>query len=189
MVLLTEAQLEERIDARYQRRGDVLCHMERRPHYDVPSQNRDRDNWLAGRPDTTELKKWAQVLADDQRRGLVSRRARVLSAELTDDEAMSCDIALPVISPYEEVRVLHRGEHPVPDLVPDDYWVMRPATGGIYVIRNVYDDGGAFLGAEEVPASEHARYLRDWDLSWVIGEDYPTWWGRRTDLHRRPAAA
>jgi hypothetical protein len=186
--MLDEQALEEFVFARYSRRHDQLFRMERLPLYDVPSQNADRESWLAGQVDTTDLEQWAEVLADDRRRGLVSRRVRVLSSVLTDDEAMSCHVALPIIGRDQEVRILHRGEHPVPELVDHDYWVIETASGAVDVVRMIYSDGGVFLGAEVVPAAEHARYLRERDLAWSIGEPFAPWWIRHRELHRKTAA-
>ncbi len=186
--MLGEQALEEFIFTRYARRGDQLFRMERLPLYDVPSQNADREGWLAGRFDTTPLEQWGEVLADDHRRGLVSRRARVLSAVLTDDEAMSCHVALPIIGRDQEVRILRRGEHPAPELVDHDYWVIEPAGGPVEVVRMVYSDGGTFIGADVVPPAEHALYLRERDLAWSIGEPFAAWWDRHDELHRKSAA-
>ncbi len=186
--MLDEQALEDFLFSRYAKRGDQLFRMERLPHYDVPSQNADRESWLAGRFDTRALEQWAAVLADDRRRGLVSRRARVLSARLTDDEAMSCDVALPIIGRDQEVRILRDGEHPVPDLLDHDYWVVEPADGPVAVVKMVYSSGGAFLGGEVVPSAEHVLYLRERGLAWSIGDRFETWWARHPELHRRSAA-
>lgn len=186
--MLDEQALEEFVFARYARRRDQLFRMERLPLYDVPSQNADRENWLAGHLDTTDLEQWAEVLADDRRRGLVSRRVRVLSSVLTDDEAMSCHVALPIISRDQEVRILRRGEHPVPELLDHDYWVIETASGTVDVVRMIYSDGGVFLGANVVPPAEHAPYLRERDLAWSIGEPFAPWWSRHRELHRKMAA-
>lgn len=186
--MLDEQALEDFIFTRYSQSGDRLFRMERLPHYDVPSQNADRESWLAGRFNTNPLEEWAAVLADDRRRGLVSRRTRVLTPGLTDDEAMSCHVALPIIGRDQEVRILHRGEHLVPDLLDHDYWVIEPSDGPTEVVRMVYSDGGAFEGAEVVPGADHALYLREKALAWSIGEPFATWWARHRELHRKSAA-
>jgi hypothetical protein len=186
--MLDERALEDFVFSRYANPGDQLFRMERLPLYDVPGQTADRENWLAGHVNTTALEQWAEVLAADRRRGLVSRRVRVLSPVLTDDEAMSCHVALPIIGRDQEVRILHRGEHLVPGLLDHDYWVIETASGTVDVVRMIYSDGGAFLGAEIVPTHEHASYLRERDLAWSIGEPFTPWWNRHRELHRRTAA-
>lgn len=186
--MLDEQGLGEAIDAGYARRGDQLFRMERLPWYDTPGQNADREAWLAGHPDPSAIQAWAQVLADDARRGLISRRMRVVSAELTADEAMSCNLALPLTSRHEQVRVLHRGEHPVPELLDHDYWIIEPAGGARQVLAMRYNPGGMFLGAEVVPAARHEPYLAERRLAWAIGEPFPSWWARHRELHRGAAA-
>jgi hypothetical protein len=186
--MLDEQALEDFIFSRYSERDDQLFRMERLPHYDVPSQNADREKWLAGRFDATPLEQWANVLADDRRRGLVSRRVRVFSASLTDDESMSCHVALPIIGRDQEVRILHRGEHFVPELLDHDYWVVTPADGPVEVVRMIYSDVGAFLGAEIVPYSAHGPYLREQHLAWALAQPFFDWWGQHRELHRPLAA-
>lgn len=181
------------ITKRYRDRGDRLFRMERLAWYDVPSQNRDRAAYLEAlrrgtRPDTTALEALAVELADEARRGLVSERVRVLSPELTDDEAMSCDVALPIISRDQEIRILHRGEHPVPDVVDHDYWIVTTAAGEVHVLPLHYDAAGRFLGAEIItdPAAQQP-YLRERRLAWAIAEPFDTWWSRHGELHRQAA--
>lgn len=185
--MLDEQRLNDVIDAHYSRPGDQLFRMERLPWYDVASQNADRDAWLRGRVDTSAIEAWAGVLADDARRGLVSRRVRVLSAELTADEAMSCNVALPITSRHEYVRILRHGEHEAPQLLDHDYWVIEPAGGPVQILRMIYTDGGAFRGAVVVEPSEHEAYLRERALAWVAGEPFAAWWTRHGELHRMAA--
>jgi hypothetical protein len=187
-ILLTEDELGEFIDGHYHALGDHLFHKEGLPWYDVPSQNADRSAWRAGRFDPTQVLAWTSRLAADEARGLVSQRLRIVSAALTDDEMMSLDVALPIIARHEEIRVLHRGEHPVPDLVDHDYWIMRPASGGVFVVAMRYSDGGAFRGAEVIPAEQHGPYLREQKLGWAIAAPYSDWWAAHPELHRRAAA-
>ena len=186
--MLDEQALEDFVFSRYSSRGDMLFRMERLPHYDVPGQNEDRARWLAGQFDPTGLEQWAECLANDRRRGLISRRVRVLSPVLTDDEAMSCDVALPIIGRDQEIRVLRRGEHFVPELLDHDYWVIETASGMVDVVTMLYSVGGAFVGAEVVPPSAHAPYLRERDLAWSIAEPFAAWWDRHRELHRKMAA-
>jgi hypothetical protein len=186
-ILLTEDELGDVIDEHYRGRGDVLFHREGLPWYDVESQNTDREAWQAGRFDPTQVREWADRLADERKRGLVSQRLRILSSALTDDERMSLQAALPLIAKHEDVRMLHRGEHLVPDLIDHDYWIVRPADGPIVVIAMHYENGG-FLGAEIVPPARHALYLRDQELGWAIAAPYAEWWAANPALHGHMAA-
>lgn len=74
----------------------------------------------------------------------------MLSADLTDDERASCLLAYPTNGRYERILVLHEGEHDVPDIGTDDFWLIRPAGGGAHVAVMRYDESGAFLGARIV---------------------------------------
>jgi hypothetical protein len=190
MTVLDEQELGAFIGAHHNLRGDALFRMERLPLYDVPSQTKAREAWVrTGTFDTTGLERFAGELAEDEANGLTFERVRVLSADLTDDEAMSCNIALPILARHSSVRVLHRGEHPVPELRGHDYWITyTAATDETNVVAMHYSDGGAFVGAEVVPAELHGPYLRERALAWSIGEPFTQWWARHGELHRRLAA-
>lgn len=188
MTLLTEDQLGEVIDDNYREPGDQLFRKEGLAWYDVPSQNADREAWLDNRFDPAQVQAWAEILEADKRRGLVSQRLRIVSAQITDDEAMSLEGALPLIAGPQEVRILRRGEHPIPDIVDHDYFVIRRAAGVVIVIAMHYSSGGAFLGAEVVAADQHSPYLREMELAWAIAQPYADWWAAHPELHRRAAA-
>lgn len=188
--MLDENGLGAAIDRRYRTSGDELFRMERLPHYDVPSQNADREAFLSGdAPDWARKQKWHDTLADEVRRGLVSRRVRVFSADLTDDELMSCHFGYPYTGRYENIRVLHRGEHPVPDLLDHDYWIIEPADDDRQILRMHYTAGGAFVGAERIPSPAHAVYLDERDRAWAAAEPFATWWSRHTEMHREVATS
>ncbi|QYN41079.1 hypothetical protein K1T35_47920 (plasmid) [Pseudonocardia sp. DSM 110487] len=186
--LLDEQGLGDYIDAHYRDAGDHLFRMERLPLYDVPDQNADREAFLAGRaPDWARKQQWLDTLAEEARRGLVSRRVRIFSEQLTDDELMACHYGYPFTGRYEDVRVLHAGEHPPVQLLDHDYWVMQPAGGPVSVLRMHYD-AGRFVGASVVPPADHRLYLREQQLAWTIAEPFVQWWGRHPELHRTLAA-
>jgi hypothetical protein len=131
---------------------------------------------------------WSERLADERARGMVSRRLRILSADLTDDEQMSVFGALPVIGREEEVRILRRGEHAFPTgLIEHDYWIARPADGPVLVVRMRYTDGGAFEGAVVVAPQDHGPYLRDQELLWEAGMSFTEWTAAHGDLRGRAA--
>lgn len=186
--LMDEAALVAYIDERYRRRGDIQRRVERLPWYDVPGQNADRELWRAGRFDPAGIQAWAEVLRGERERGLVSERLRIVSADLTDDEAMSLDAALPIISRHEDVRVLREGEDLVPAMVGGDYFILAPGDGPVAVLAMHYTDGGAFLGAAVVPPADHGPYLRQWTLGWALATPYGRWWAEHPELHRRTAA-
>jgi hypothetical protein len=185
---LTAAELGDVIDDRHREFGDVLFHREGLPHYDVPSQNADREAWVDGRFDPEQATTWAARLADERSRGMVSQRLRILSADLTDDEQMSVFGALPIIGRAEEVRILRHGEHAFPTVPIDhDYWIARPADGPVLVVRMQYTDGGAFQGAVVVAPQGHGPYLRDQELLWEAGMPFAEWTAAHGDLRGRAA--
>lgn len=187
--MLGERDLGAFIDAHYRSAGDRLFRMERLPHYDVPSQNADREAFLRGvAPDWKRKQAWLDELAVNMQRDMVSRRVRVLSALLTDDELMSCHLGYPYTGRYEDVRVLHAGEHAVAQLLDHDYWIIEPADAGAQVVRMHYSDSGMFVGAEVVPAADHTIYLAERAAAWADAEPFDSWWSRRTELHRTVAS-
>lgn len=188
--LLDEGGLGAFIDAHYCRRGDVLFRMERLPHYAVAQQAAELQAWRAGgEPDMDAKQRWLDVLADEVHRGMLTRRLRILSADLTDDEQRACHWGYPHVGRFEEIRVLHRGEHSVPEELDHDYWIIRPAVGAIQVVRMHYTEPGTFVGARVLPEKEHSSYLREQALGWTVAEPFSTWWGRHVELHRRRSAA
>jgi hypothetical protein len=188
-ILLTEPEALKLFDSHYKGPGDVLFHREGQPWYNVPSQNADRETWKAGNYDPAPLQKWVDRVAAERERGMLTRRLRILSEKLTDDELMSMQAGMDLLAKAEEVRVLWRAEQPVPGVINDDFWVIHAANDGpIVVIINVYDETGAILGWWVVPPDEHERYLREEKPLWDAGVPYFEWWAAHPELHdRRPA--
>ena len=183
--MLDEQGLGSAIGWHYRTSGDQLFRMERLPHYDVPTQNAFRQAFVTGSvPDWAPKRAWLDRLSEHARQGLVSRRVRVFSADLTDDELMSCHFGYPYNSRHEDIRVLHHGEHPVPDLLDHDYWIVEPAGDDRQVLRMHYSDAGTFVGADPLPASEHDAYVHERDRAWGTAEPFAAWWNRHPELHR-----
>lgn len=179
------------IDQHYRRRGDRKDRVERLRWYNVPSQNADRDAFLTDTaPDWGRKQAFLDDLADERARGLISNRVRIFpGGALNDDELMSCHLGYPYVGRDQDIRVLHRGEHAIPDILDHDYWILRPLDGPIHVLRMFYADDGGFLGATDItdPVAQ-TPYLREWDLSWTIAEPFDPWWSRHGEWHRRVAA-
>lgn len=188
MTLLDEDQLGAWFGEHQTARGDVAMRVERLPIYRVPQQEDELRAWREGRPqDRANLDPWLDVLADEVDRGLLTLRARVFSEHLTDDELRACHWSYPDIGRYEDIRVLHRGEQPVPAVLDHDYWIIHTvADDSWHVARMHYDARGFFRGAEIV--EDVAPYLQEWRLMWALGEPFAPWWGRHRELHRRMAA-
>jgi hypothetical protein len=190
-MMLDRAQLGAYMNALYQQDGDRVFRMERLPWYDVPSQNADRRAFLAGvAPDWSRKQAWLDKLDADRAAGRVSERVRVFGHTLSDDELMSCHYGIPPLVRHGvRVRVLHRSEHPVADLLDHDYWIAEPAAGGVYVVRMHYSDGGALLGAESIEdRTVQAVYLHARESAWADAEEWDSWWDRHGELHRELAA-
>ena len=96
--------------------------------------------------------------------------------------------AMPIIAREEEVRVLRRAEHPIPQGIDHDYWIARPAGGAPLVIRSHYTDGGAFVGAEVIPPPRHDLHLRDAEVKWTAGVPYADWVAAHPELVPLPVA-
>lgn len=190
--MLDEQGLGDFIDAHYQHKGDRLFRMERLPIYLVASDGGDWERWQAGASEPTWSRKqpWLDVLERDQRAGMVSQRVRLFPTEqLTDYELFACHMGYAHNSRFEDIRVLHAGEHSIPaGSIEHDYWLIEPAAGAGQVVAMVYDVEGRFLGAEVLVAAEFARYQRDSDVALAAAEPFRSWWDRHNELHRRMAA-
>jgi hypothetical protein len=185
-VLLQERELGEFINAHYRVSGDRLFRMERLPRYDVPHQTAELQRWLAGEvePNWETKQPWLDTLADEQRRGLVSQRVRVFGAHLSADELRACHWGYALNGRYEDIRVLHEGEHDIPPgLLAVDYWII----GDTYAVPMHYDPRGRFIGAEIAAADRLAAFMQDRDRAWSAAEPFRTWWSRHHELHRGPA--
>ena len=134
--MLDRAGLGAYIDARYHEPGDQLFRLERLTFYADNAATLTR--WQNGETEPDWDSRWSKTLAAERDRGLVQRRVRVLSADLSDDERASCLLAYPTNGRFEQIRVLRVGEHPMPDLPAEDYWLMRPAAGGVHVLSLIH---------------------------------------------------
>jgi hypothetical protein len=188
--MLDEQGLGDFIGAHYRAEGDRLFRMELLPLYNVPHQAAELERWRAGatEPDWKTKQPWLDVLADEHERGLISRRVRRLSRVLTDDELMACHFGYAYNSRYEDIRVLHEGEHPMPELLGHDYWLIEPRGGDRQVVKMHYDDDGRFVGAEVLSPDQHAAYIQERDRTWAVAEAFPAWWDRHRELHRTRVA-
>lgn len=187
MTLLGEQGLGAFIDSHYRHAGDRLFRMERLPPYDVPHQAAELQRWRAGatEPDWATKQPWLDALADEQRRGLVSQRVRRFGRELSEDEVRACHWGYAYNGRYEDIRVLHEGEHDVPaGLIELDYWIVADR----YAVAMQYDAGGRFTGAQALEPDRLAEFLGDRDRAWTAAEPFAAWWARQTELHRTRAA-
>jgi hypothetical protein len=181
--VLDERGLGEYIDHRYRGPGDTLFRMETLPVYAVGADGDDYRRWLAGAREPTWSRKrpWLDVLRRERANGQVSRRVRVLSAEVTAYERYACEFGyVHNIEAGEDVRVLRVGEHPVPDgLAGQDFWIINDETA----VLMHYDGDGCFLGA--TPTWDELDALRGRrDAAWAVAEPFAQWWAHHPELHR-----
>jgi hypothetical protein len=176
-------ELGEWINAHYRAIGDRLFRMEVLPEYAVDSDGEDFRRWLSGAQEPTWSRKqpWLDVLADDKRRGLRSSRLRIFSEQLTDYERYACDFGYAYNAEYEDIRVLHRGEHHLPaDLVLADFWLIGDEHGAAMH----YDQHGRFEYAEVMDPECIGPLIRTRDLGMEVAEPFVAWWLRHPELHR-----
>jgi hypothetical protein len=179
--LLDENGLGLRLDRFRQR----LFRWESLPEYQVDSDGDDYRRWLAGDPDplSDRKRRWLATLGRERAEGRVSTRVRVLSEQLTDYERYSCEFGYALnAAAGEDIRVLRRGEHRIPDeFVDRDFWLVDADE----VVEMHYDRHGRFLGAEVKAAVELDSYLHLRDLAWEAAEPFVPWWARHPELHRK----
>ncbi|MGH3975254.1 MAG: DUF6879 family protein, partial [Pseudonocardiaceae bacterium] len=116
------------IDERYKQPGDQLFRMEVLPEYEVASDGEDFRRWLEGATEPTWTRKqpWLDTLRREREHGQISTRVRILSDQVTDYERYACDFGYRYNGEYEDIRVLHRGEHEIPaGLIERDFWIIR----------------------------------------------------------------
>lgn len=181
--MLDERRLGEFIGQRFCAAGDTLFRMETLPAYAVAADGEDYCRWLAGEPEPTWSRKqpWLDALRREREGGRVSRRIRVLTAELTAYERYSCEFGYAFNSEAgEDIRVLRAGEHAAPEgLGGPDFWIINDDTS---VVMH-YDADGRFLGAEPVP-DDLAEFRRLRDAAWSVAEPFTRWWARHPELRR-----
>lgn len=186
--MLDRHGLVDYIDAHYRKPGDRLFRLEQFPFY---ADNADTlARWRAGETEPDWDSGWSKILADEHDRGLIQQRVRVLSVQLTDDERASCLLAYPTNGRYEEVKILRYGEHRMPLLPHEDYWLIRPADGEIHVVAMLYGPTGEFIGAEDTTDRRIAmNYAAAADAALDAAEPFSSWYPRHAPelLHRKAA--
>jgi hypothetical protein len=162
-----------------------LFRMETLPAYAVSSEGDDYHRWLAGETEPTWERKnrWLATLRAERAAGKISHRVRVLSAQLTEYEKYSCEWGYALNSAAgEDIRVLHRGEHSIPDgvITDRDFWIVDDHE----VVAMHYDEDGHFEGAEVLPEDALDGHRDTRDRTWAAAEPFGEWWARHPELHR-----
>lgn len=169
---------------RFRRR---LFRTETLPAYAVDADGDDYQRWLAGEPDPTWERKnrWLDMLRAERAAGKVSSRVRILSERLTDYERYACEWGYALnAGAGEHIRILHRGEHPIPSIIERDFWVIDDDQA----VAMLYDERGRFEGADVRPVSELEDYRDVRDAAWAGAEPISDWWARHPELRRRLVA-
>lgn len=186
--MLDEQGLGDFIDQHYRSPGDRLFRMECLPIYTVESDGGDYERWRAGATEPTWSRKqpWLDTLRAERDNQQVSRRVRVFATEtLSDYELFACNMGYAYNAEFEDIRVLHHGEHDLSaGLLMRDYWIVAER----FAVPMHYNEDGRFLGAEVAPVGQLSTYMRDWERAWAAAEPFPEWWSRHPKLHRRLAA-
>jgi hypothetical protein len=161
-----------------------LFRMETLPAYAVDSDGDDYQRWLAGAVEPTWERKnrWLATLRAERAAGKVSRRVRVLSAELSDYERYACEWGYALnAAAGEDIRVLRRNEHLIPEgVIMRDFWLVDSRE----VVALHYDEDGRFDGAEILPEHSREKYLDTRDRTWAAAVQFLDWWNRHPELHR-----
>lgn len=179
--LIDIAELGERL-GRFTSR---LFRLETLPAYTVDSDGDNYRLWLAGEaePSDERLYRWLDVLRARRAAGKVSYRVRILSELLTDYERYACEWGYAYTAAAgEDIRVLRRGEHHIPGLIEQDFWVVDDTE----VLLMHYDEHGRFEDAETT--TEVQPFLRTRDTAWDAAEQFESWWSRHPELRRAPVS-
>ncbi len=159
-----------------------LFRLETLPAYAVDSDGDSYRRWLAGEPEPTSerFQRWLDVLRARRAAGKLSSRVRILSEQLTDYERYACEWGYTHTSVAgEDIRVLRRGEHHIPDLIEVDFWIVDDAE----VVLMRYDEHGRFNGAEAT-TNDLAAFRHTRDTAWAAAEPFGAWWSRHPELRR-----
>jgi hypothetical protein len=172
------------IDAQFNSPGHRLFRMEVLPEYAVESDGEDFQRWLDGAPEPTWTRKrpWLETLRRERANRQITKRVRILSEHVTAYERYECEFGYAYnMQAGEEIRVLRRGEHAMPDhLIERDFWLVNDNM----LIVMFYDSVGSFAGAEVSDPGDLTSHRRARDCAWEAAEPFDSWWARHSELHR-----
>lgn len=100
-------------------------------------------------------------------------------------ERYACQWGYALNGRFEDIPVLRRGEHEIPDLVVEDFWLI----GDDDVVLMRYDDAGRFEAAEALDVERAGPYVTTRYRGLAAAEPFAQWWARHPELHRRPRVA
>jgi len=59
--------------------------------------------------------------------------------------------------------------------VPGDFFIIRRASGQVFVLAMHYTADRHLLGAEVIRPEDHGPYLRQWAEAWPRGRQFAHW--------------
>jgi hypothetical protein len=167
--------------------GRTAFRLETLDLYDVNSNGDDVERYVAGEPEpSARSMPWLAQFRAEKKRGLYRSRVHVLTPPLTDYLRFECEWGYVFnVEAGEDVQILDTSETPlepeVAALFADtrDFWMINDDL----VVQMHYDDGGRFVGAEEVTGDRNvyysaARAARERAVA------FTPWWNRHPEHHR-----
>lgn len=149
--------------------------------YAVDSDGDEYNRYVRGDdPEPGFKEQWTDVLRAETAAGKLWQRVRVLTPPLGDYLRYECEWGYaPNVAAGEQVLVLDLSETAMPaGVVEEEFWILDDA----HVLRMLYDDGGAFVGADIKHDVERYRAARDAAIA--VAEDFTSWWERHPEEHR-----
>ncbi|GAA0955079.1 DUF6879 family protein [Nonomuraea longicatena] len=133
--------------------------------------------FLAGEEEPEQFKNspWTVTVSNAVQAGKRMYRAHVVTTPLTD--YLRFEFAWGYhrnAKAGEEFYILDLAQRNVPGLPSHDFWLFDEQK----VVRMDYDDQGAYLGAEVLPETRTAEYVRYRDLALEHAESLAAFWER-----------
>jgi hypothetical protein len=149
------------------------CHLEMRDQYAVAEEAADVEAWRAGtwtlEADAASKAGWLELMRRSRDRGVVLRRARIVSPEPTDYIRFEHFGTPNNIAAGEQVRWLWRTDASGLALPGNDFWVID----GRHVLFNHFTGTGGWLGNTESDDPAVARLCADaFEAVWNAGTSH-----------------
>lgn len=187
--MLDEKELGDYIDTHFARAGR-LFRQEARDRYDVSSNGRDFDRYVAGEPGPDMARKgpWMDHIRGEVARGLITCRVHIVRGKLTLHQRFEFEWGYVYnAAAGEQIRILDLTEQPRPALLlgEEDFWTI----GDERALLMHYDSRDRFLGAEIVPRGDVPRYCAARDAAWEAAVPFADYWNAHPQYWRDRRAA
>ncbi|GAB2539438.1 DUF6879 family protein [Nocardia heshunensis] len=146
-------------------------HLELLDDYESPEGDAVFRNWLGGGPedDFAWFQEWGDLIGEITARGVLVRRARVVTVPLSDYQHWMLEITQRNVDAGEQVRYLPRHLADSLHLTADDWWLLDDAT----VSFTTFDAAGHFLGGTVTTDPRIAAICREVrDYVWGLAVPY-----------------